>query len=404
MKKVVKYLNALICLCMVSFGITATIKHNCKMIDNSLIRIVDVKNEINYDSEFYDVFDNTSIEQDDSVTRLIGYKTIDKDLLTELDLISYETSFDDELTIKYEFSYDYEINIVTVKAVLSEDNTTFIDTIYGSAFVNDDGELDAVMYLDGDYILLSEMQDRGLIVNCGWFSKMLKKVAVVAACAAAVVAVAAVTVCSCGVGGAVVAGLTAGAVAGGLTGEVVSYQETGKIQPTAVLAGVGVGAAVGAVTGYVAGSVTYAVTSTPAGLGTIDSSSYYSTLSDGQIKNYASAAANNENSMSTYIGKYIDGSSNSYDTIAKSNNGCYFYLSNYDSLSSSYGQTQVELINKQFIINRLALNNTFYSTTNPNVLQSGSFAKELQWISDYLGGNNYYWVKVGDSLWKLVKK
>ena len=45
------------------------------------------------------------------------------------------------------------------------------------AFVGESGELDAVFDCDGDYILLSELQDAGLIENCGWFKNAFKKIA-----------------------------------------------------------------------------------------------------------------------------------------------------------------------------------------------------------------------------------
>lgn len=54
------------------------------------------------------------------------------------------------------------------------------------------------MNIDGEGLLLSEMQDMGIIQNCGWFKKLFKKVVKVVAVAAAVVAVAAVVVATVG--------------------------------------------------------------------------------------------------------------------------------------------------------------------------------------------------------------
>lgn len=77
-----------------------------------------------------------------------------------------------------------------------------MDTITGVAFINDQGQIDAVMNIDGEGILLSEMQNAGMIANCGWFSNLIKKVvkvvAVVAVVAAVAVATAAVVVATAG--------------------------------------------------------------------------------------------------------------------------------------------------------------------------------------------------------------
>ena len=43
---------------------------------------------------------------------------------------------------------------------------TFVDTIEGKAFINDAGNIDAVLDLDGETILLSELQESGMLNNC----------------------------------------------------------------------------------------------------------------------------------------------------------------------------------------------------------------------------------------------
>lgn len=75
-----------------------------------------------------------------------------------------------------------------------------MDTISGSAFLNDNGEIDAVMDIDGTYILLSEMKNAGMIENCGWFKRLVKSVVKVSAVTAISVAVAATIVGTGGTG------------------------------------------------------------------------------------------------------------------------------------------------------------------------------------------------------------
>ena len=100
------------------------------------------------------------------------------------------------------------------------------------------------MNVDGELILLSELSDKGMIENCGWFSKVLKKVAVAVVATVAVAAVTAVVVATCGAGlGACIAG------------RVISYSEYGKLDWQWIAGGVVVGAAIGAITGWGVGSL-----------------------------------------------------------------------------------------------------------------------------------------------------
>lgn len=161
------------------------------------------RQEIDYQS-LLDGFDNSKLEHQGSLTTFEGYKSLNLADLEGIDLTSDSTlSENTEVDVKYNFSYDNETNIVTLSAELKDEfGEIQIDTIKGAAFINDYGEIDAVMNVDGEGILLSEMQDAGMIANCGWFSRLIKtivKVAVVAVAIAAVaVATAAVVVATAG--------------------------------------------------------------------------------------------------------------------------------------------------------------------------------------------------------------
>ncbi|MDE5667784.1 MAG: hypothetical protein K2I29_06040 [Clostridia bacterium] len=121
-------------------------------------------------------------------------------MLSEIDCIS-ETDFEEleNCTTKYNFLYNSETNIVTIAATATlADGTVEVDEITGVGFINDKDEIDAVMNIDGEGILLSEMRDAGMIQNCGWFASLIKKVAIAVAVVATVVAVAAVVVATAG--------------------------------------------------------------------------------------------------------------------------------------------------------------------------------------------------------------
>ena len=146
----------------------------------------------------------------------------------------------------------------------------------GVPFVDENGNLDCVFDCDGEYILLSELQDAGMVENCGWFKNLCKKVstAVKKVCnttigkigAVATIAVPAVIGVVCAVAAApVVATVAVGALVGaGIatgTAAISTYQQDGKVDWETVGICAGVGAAVGAISSYSAYKITSAIKS-----------------------------------------------------------------------------------------------------------------------------------------------
>lgn len=180
-------------------------------------------------------FENSELKIEGSLATFDGTKPITLNDLSYIDNVC-ASDFDkeDEGIVKYHFSYDKDSNIVTISAEMkNEKGEIYIDEITGIAFINSNNEIDAVMNVEGESVLLSEMNSAGLINNCGWFSRLVKKVvkvAIITVVAAAVVAVtAAVVVC------------TAGAAAPALIAAGV-----GITTSTATAAGIGLGVAAGA--------------------------------------------------------------------------------------------------------------------------------------------------------------
>lgn len=223
------------------------------------IRTIEVKqNEIDYQSIFEE-FENAKLETCGSLTTFEGIKSISTEDLSTIDNLSksdLETC--DDISVKYNFSYDAETGMVTLSAItISEDSVIEVDEIQGVAFYNANGEIDALLEVDGDYILLSEMQDSGMIANCGWFSRLFKKivVAVVAVVVVSAVAAAVVATCGAGLGACIAAGAVAGGITGGVAGGIISYQETGEVQVWAVFGGIIGGAVLGGLTGWAVGTI-----------------------------------------------------------------------------------------------------------------------------------------------------
>ncbi len=240
-------------------------------------RTIEVKqNEIDFQSVF-DQFENTTLETNDNITTFEGTKTFNLLDFCEADLVS-ELDADTiaEIQIKYHYDYDSEANVITLTAtLLDEEGNLVIDTMSGVPFVDENGNLDCVFDCDGEYILLSELQDAGMIENCGWFKKLCKKVSTAVKKvtstvvgkigAVATIAVPAVIGVVCAVAAApVVATVAVGALVGaGIaagTAAISTYQQDGKVDWETVGICAGVGGAVGALASGVAYGITNAIT------------------------------------------------------------------------------------------------------------------------------------------------
>ncbi|MCM1545442.1 MAG: hypothetical protein NC033_00230 [Clostridiales bacterium] len=211
-------------------------------------------------------FEDAELKEVGSTICFEGYKTLDVNLFSEIDNISENDLNEIQICkVKYNFSYDTESNVVTLSAEMhNEKGEIEIDRLSGYAFINSEGNIDALMNIDGETVFLSEMQEAGLIQNCGWFSRLFKKIVVAVVAVVAVAAVAAVVVATAGAGMAAViaAGAVAGAVVGGVAGGLISYSEYGKLDWRWIVGGIVIGGALGAVTGWGVGTMMGAGSST----------------------------------------------------------------------------------------------------------------------------------------------
>lgn len=210
------------------------------------------ESEVDYQAVLNE-FEDSELIQEGSLTTFTGYQSIDSSIFDEIDNVSEsEIKNLSDCKVFYEFSYDSESNIVTIYASMeNEYGELEIDTISGVGFINEDNEIDAVMNIDGEGVLLSEMRNAGMIQNCGWFSSLIKAVVVVAVATAVVAATVAVCVATAGVaapalvavgvgvttakGIGIVAGLTVGAIfystvgTAALQAGVITAEEIGNL-------------------------------------------------------------------------------------------------------------------------------------------------------------------------------
>lgn len=245
----------------------------------AVTRTIEVsQNSIDYES-LVEMFDEVSMSVEDGISSFEGIKTINLYDFVELDLVDTSTVEEEtaELTMQYNYTYDYESNYIILSANLIDENgDEIIDEMVGVPFIDENGELDAVFDCDGEYILLSELQDAGMIANCGWFKNLCKKIstavkkvtsttigvigavatiAVPAVIGVVCAVVAAPVVATVAVGAIVGAGIAAG------TAAISTYQQDGKVDWETVGICAGVGCAVGAVSSYAAYKITSAIKS-----------------------------------------------------------------------------------------------------------------------------------------------
>lgn len=116
------------------------------------------RQEINYES-ILNEFENAKLEKQGSLTIFEGYKTIQLSDFAEIENLS-ESDIEQVqgVSVKYNFSYNNETNLVTLSAEsINEKGEIELDEISGYAFTNEKGEMDALLDVDGEYVLLSEM-------------------------------------------------------------------------------------------------------------------------------------------------------------------------------------------------------------------------------------------------------
>lgn len=257
MRSLIQRLSVLISVCLIAlFAICLSNNHGASNNVDVPVRNVElVDNNLDTNS-YFEKFDSYKLNFSDDKVNFTGYDSIKLSELFELDLISNKT-IDNEVITKYSCTYDYENGIVSLSVSLIDgEEVSLIDTIYGVIIMDEDLKFDVAFDCDGEILLLSEMEEAGMLDDCGFFSKLKKvwnttagkigTIATVATCA--VVG----TVCAVVPGGqlvtAVCIGAAVGAIGGTITAGIATYLEDGYIDWEAIACYATAGAVVGAVT------------------------------------------------------------------------------------------------------------------------------------------------------------
>jgi len=114
----------------------------------------------------------------------------------------------------------------------------------------------------------------------------------------------------------------------------------------------------------------------------------------------AISSTHNTASSEVVLGKYIAGSSNSYEAVAQARGATYFSMSDWSTVQGQLGADKMWNINKTFLDQQMAQNKSFLFTADPTSPSAGYFTKlEFQ----HLTNNGYKIIQEG-SVYHAIKK
>lgn len=186
-----------------------------------------------------------------------GKRTLDALIFEDIDLVSIS---EDEkgVDVHYTFDYNADSNEYRLSVIANTEDGEIIDNWLGTPYLTSDGAIDIAFATDNGVIYLSDLEQSGVLENCGWFSKLLKAVAVAAAVVAAVAVVVAVVVVSAP---AVAAAATTVATAVSVGGGTAAFASTAT---AAVAAAAAAGSAAMATTAFAVATTTALIATTAA--------------------------------------------------------------------------------------------------------------------------------------------
>ena len=249
-----KIILSLISFPMVLFGISRTnaLANDALITPDRTITIT--QNVVDYTSTFKE-FDNPYLLITEKKGLFCGDKTFNYSDFASLDLIS-EQNIDDDINVHYEAVINRTTNEVSLKATLQNGNEKYEEILFGEAFINKKGDPDAILNVEEQQILLSDLQDISYVENCGWLSKIITTVVTTVVVCAAVAATMVTGGAALGaiVGTCAIVGAITGSVSCVIAGCIEGECEIGQIA-TNFGVGMTIGAAVGALTGFCVGKI-----------------------------------------------------------------------------------------------------------------------------------------------------
>lgn len=183
MKKLISYI-----LYMVMFIIGFISLSSCQRSNLSEeVRTIKLEN-FDYD-KYLSTLDKYSISKRQESVDIEATKTFDKSILCGVNNVSYGEVNDFELKAEYSIRYQIEKNLIYLDCSLTSDNgCVSVETLIGTTFYAEEDEIDAIFLTENGFFYLSDLMNISEVELCGWFSKLVKAVAITACVSAVTVA------------------------------------------------------------------------------------------------------------------------------------------------------------------------------------------------------------------------
>ena len=198
---------------IISFIILGLYSNNINY-NKPVIRNIELTHkEVDYHSFFNDLKDQEiNLDRSKNTIEYKATKELDANLFNEIDFVNYAPN-KNKVEFDYQMKYDANENKFNLSISAKTNKGKVIDNWEGTPFVKENKDIDIVFATDNGLIYLSDLEEKGLINNCGWFSKLFRKIAKVAIVVAAVATVVAITVVAAPIVAATIPALAGGAVA-----------------------------------------------------------------------------------------------------------------------------------------------------------------------------------------------
>lgn len=138
---------------------------------SACVRTVDIS-RLDVDAQsVFDEFDNVELKTEDSKVSFVGTKQMDLSSLSDIDLISLDETFGINCKdVTYNLSIDAETSELELSlSFLTENNEVITDTLTGIAITSETGKADALIFIEGETVLLSELCGEDILDNVGFF-------------------------------------------------------------------------------------------------------------------------------------------------------------------------------------------------------------------------------------------
>lgn len=183
MKKIIRFFNCFLLVFVSVVGLCSCCYSNV----NEQIRSI-TADEFNY-NEYLDTLDEYSISKNEKSFSINAIKTFDKSILVGVNNVSYGETNDFKLKAEYSVKYDIENNLIYLDCILASDaGEITVDTLIGTTFYTEENDVDAIFLTEDGLFYLSELMNMSEIELCGWFSKLVKAVAITVCIASVTVA------------------------------------------------------------------------------------------------------------------------------------------------------------------------------------------------------------------------